>query len=267
MSVHYGDCLDVMAAMPDHSIDLIVTSPPYADRRQTQYGGINPDEYVAWFIPRAEQMRRLLKPTGSLVVNIKEGTRDGERLTYTLDLVLAMRAAGWRWIDEYCWHKTAAMPGRWRHRFRDQWERIHHFAVTCDLKWRPDAVMVPTNPRMVERAKRLTRQGRTNRHVNANSGFSVDQSKWDRPMSYPSNVLHASPVTTNEGHSAAYPEWLPEFFVRLLTDEGDTVLDPFLGSGTTYRVAKRLGRQAVGIELHTSTTMRLTERHGTEAML
>ena len=68
-------------------------------------------------------------------------------------------------------------------------------------------------------------------------------------MVYPSNVLHKSPVAHNTGHSAAFPEWLPEFFIKLFTDEGDVVLDPFLGSGTTYRVAKQLGRVPIGIEI------------------
>ena len=67
---------------------------------------------------------------------------------------------------------------------------------------------------------------------------------------YPSNVLHRSPIAHNTGHSAAFPEWLPEFFILLFTDEGDVVLDPFSGSGTTYRVAERLKRVPVGIDIN-----------------
>ena len=76
-------------------------------------------------------------------------------------------------------------------------------------------------------------------------------------MVYPSNVLHQSPITRNKGHSAVFPEWLPEFFIKLFTNEGDIVLDPFLGSGTTYRMAKLLNRIAIGIELHKDTHMEL----------
>lgn len=68
-------------------------------------------------------------------------------------------------------------------------------------------------------------------------------------MAYPSNVLHASPVAHNTGHSAPFPEWLPEFFIKLFTDPGDTVVDPFAGSGTALRVATRLQRRAIGVEI------------------
>lgn len=86
---HCGDCLDVMKQMPDEFIDLIVTSPPYADASAHTYGGISPDDYVEWFLPRARQMKRVLKPTGSFVLNIKEKAVDGERHTHVLDLILA----------------------------------------------------------------------------------------------------------------------------------------------------------------------------------
>ena len=122
---HCGDCLDVMKLMLDDCIDLIVTSPPYADARSHTYGGISPDDYTKWFCLRAEQMRRVLKPTGSFVLNIKEKAVDGERHTYVLDLILALkRETGFRWVEEYIWHKTTAAPGKWKYRFRDSWERI-----------------------------------------------------------------------------------------------------------------------------------------------
>ena len=72
-------------------MDLIFTSPPYADRREKTYGGIKPDKYVEWFIPKAEQFLRVLKPTGTFVLNIKELTVDGERHTFVMDLILAMK--------------------------------------------------------------------------------------------------------------------------------------------------------------------------------
>jgi len=104
-AAHQGDCLNVLRAYPDQCIDLIVTSPPYADQRTTTYGGIAPDEYVAWFLPRTEQFRRVLKPGGSFVLNIKEKVVNGERHTYVLELILALRKQGWLWTEEYIWHK------------------------------------------------------------------------------------------------------------------------------------------------------------------
>ena len=89
-----GDCVDVLKGEADDSFDLIFTSPPYADRRAKTYGGIKPDKYVEWFIPRAEQFLRVLKPTGTFVLNIKEKVEKGERHTYVLELILALAEAG-----------------------------------------------------------------------------------------------------------------------------------------------------------------------------
>ena len=86
-----GDCLEKLRELPDSSVDLIFTSPPYADQRKNTYGGITPDEYVAWFMPRAREFFRVLKPTGSFVLNIKERVVNGERHTYVIDLIEKMR--------------------------------------------------------------------------------------------------------------------------------------------------------------------------------
>lgn len=77
--VYFGDCLEVLKKFPDNCIDLIVTSPPYADNRKKTYGGIPPSQYVKWFLPISEQLKRVLKPDGSFVLNIKERVVDGER--------------------------------------------------------------------------------------------------------------------------------------------------------------------------------------------
>ena len=246
-----GDCLDVLADMPDDSVDLIVTSPPYADARLRTYGGLGPASYVDWFAPRAAQMLRVLKPTGSFVLNIKEKAIDGERHTYVLDLIMHLkREIGFRWVEEYIWHKTTAAPGKWKYRFRDAWERVLHFAKTRDVKMHQEAVMVPTGDWTKARLKNMSANDRSRQESATRSGVGRRISAWeDRPLAYPSNVLHASPVAHNTGHSAPFPEWLPEFFIKLFTEPGDLVVDPFVGSGTTVKVATRLGRRAVGIEI------------------
>lgn len=86
-----GDCRHVLSLLPTASVDLIVTSPPYADQRRNTYGGIHADEYVDWFLPISHELKRVLKPTGSFVLNIKERVIDGERHTYVLELILALR--------------------------------------------------------------------------------------------------------------------------------------------------------------------------------
>jgi len=86
-----GDCEEELKKIPDNSVDLIFTSPPYADQRKKTYGGIHPDNYVEWFLPKADQMLRVLKPTGTFVLNIKEKVVNGERSTYVMELILAMK--------------------------------------------------------------------------------------------------------------------------------------------------------------------------------
>ena len=257
--VHFGDCLKVLADFPDDCVDLIVTSPPYADARKHTYGGVSADEYAAWFCERAEHMHRVLKPTGSFVLNIKEKAVDGERHTYVLELILALKKEiGFRWVEEYIWHKTTAAPGKWKYRFRDAWERLLHFSKTSEFKMNQDAVKVPVGEWTKKRLANMSENDRSRQESATRSNIGRRISAWEgRDLVYPTNVLHQSPIAHNTGHSAAFPEWLPEFFIKLFTDPNDVVLDPFLGSGTTYRVAKRSDRIPVGIELNEQSPMEL----------
>ena len=254
-----GDCLDLMRTFPDNSVDLIVTSPPYADARKHTYGGVPAGLYVEWFCERAEEMLRILTPTGSFVLNIKEKAANGERHTYVLDLILALkREVGFRWVEEYVWHKSTAAPGKWKYRFRDSWERLLHFSKTHDIKMNQDAVKVPIGNWTSKRLVNLSERDRSRRESATRSNVGRCIANWEGKRTvYPSNVLHKSPVAHNTGHSAAFPEWLPEFFIELFTDPGDVVLDPFLGSGTTFRVASRLNRIPSGIEMNPDTQMEL----------
>ncbi len=115
-----GDCLKILQDIPSDSINLIVTSPPYADNRKNTYGGVAPDEYVDWFLPIAAELKRVLKDDGSFILNIKEKVVDGERHTYVLELILAMKRQGWLWTEEYMWHRRNSTPGKWSNRFLNQ---------------------------------------------------------------------------------------------------------------------------------------------------
>jgi site-specific DNA-methyltransferase (adenine-specific) len=107
--IKHGDCAEVLQNFSDNTFDLIVTSPPYADRRKCTYGGTPPDKYVEWFLPRSAQFLRVLKPTGTFVLNIKEKAENGERHTFVLELILALRKQGWLWTEEFIWHKKIAI--------------------------------------------------------------------------------------------------------------------------------------------------------------
>lgn len=126
-SVIHGDCLPVLKGIKANSVDLIVTSPPYADSRKNTYGGIAPSKYVEWFLPISKELLRVLKTDGSFVLNVKERVVKGERHTYVIELILEMRKQGWLWTEEYVWHKKNCYPGKWPNRFRDSWERLLHF--------------------------------------------------------------------------------------------------------------------------------------------
>ncbi len=259
--IHIGDCLDVLKTYPDNTFDLIVTSPPYADSREKTYGGISPDRYVEWFLPRSEQFLRVLKPTGSFVLNIKERVVKGERHTYVIELILALKRQGWLWTEEYIWHKKNAHPGKWPNRFRDAWERCLQFNKTKNFAMYQDHVMVPMGDWANKRLKNLGKNDVVRFDSQAGSGFGKNISNWiGRDKAFPSNVLHMATETSNKNHSAAYPIALPEWFIKLFTKEGDWVLDPFLGSGTTCEAARKLHRNSIGIEIKEEYVLLATER-------
>jgi len=269
--VFEGDCLEILPDFPADYFDLIVTSPPYADRRKNTYGGIAPDGYVEWFLPRSAQMLRVLKPTGSFVHNIKEKAENGERHTYVLELILALRNQGWLWTEEYIWHKKNCYPGKWPNRFRDAWERCLHFTKQHQFKMNQEAVMVPMGDWANARLKSLGKNDTIRYDSQVGSGFGKNIANWvGRDKAYPSNVLHFATECGNKNHSAAFPFALPEWFIKLLTDEGDTVLDPFVGSGTTLAAASQLRRNSVGMDIlpeYCAMAREVARRHGQQELL
>lgn len=250
VELHLGDSKEILKGFDDNSVDLILTSPPYADQRSKTYGGIHPDKYVSWFLPISKELLRVMKQDGTFILNIKEKVVESERSTYVLELIIEMRKQGWLWTEEFIWHKRNCYPGKWPNRFRDAWERLLQFNKSKKFNMYQEEVMVPVGDWAKSRLKNLSDIDQIRDDSKVGSGFGKRIANWiGRDKAYPTNVLHLATECSNKSHSAAFPEALPEWFIKLFTKEGDTVLDPFMGSGTTNIVAERMGRKTIGIEI------------------
>jgi site-specific DNA-methyltransferase (adenine-specific)/site-specific DNA-methyltransferase (cytosine-N4-specific) len=248
--IYQGDASILLQSVQDNSIDLIITSPPYADQRKDTYGGIRADKYVEWFLPISQELLRVLKSSGTFILNIKERVLDGERSTYVIELILEMKKQGWLWTEEFIWHKKNCYPGKWPNRFRDAWERLLQFNKTKQFNMYQEAVMVPTGDWAKTRLRNLSDTDKLRDNSKVGSGFGKNISNWiGRELAYPTNVLYLATECGNKNHSAAFPEELPSWFIKLFTKENDTVMDPFMGSGTTIFAAQKLRRNSIGMEI------------------
>ncbi len=243
-----GDSRQVLAEFKG-KVDLIVTSPPYADARRKHYDSVHPDEFAEWFLSFHQPFYEALKPTGSLVINIKGRVVNGVRHRYVWHMIEKLCGHGWYAIDDYIWHKTNPMPGYWPTRLRDGWEYCFHLAKERKPFFNADAVRKPIGAWAETRLSKLGKND-TSRHNSANeSGFGRDLSRWvGKKTVLPSNVISSAVVGKNKGHPAVFPPDIPLFFIKLLSPENGLVVDPFAGSGTTGLAALQENRQSVLID-------------------
>lgn len=255
---------DVAQLLGDVRVHLAVTSPPYADRRKydesTEFRPIPPEAYVDWFAPVAANVATHLAPDGSWFVNIRAGAEGLDTYLYVHDLVVAhVRRWGWHLAHEFCWARPG-MPQRPARRFKPQWEPVYQFA-RGEWKIRPEAVMVPSDsvPRyqVGDNYVGERRQG---------DGSDAMSHRSTPGMAYPGDRLPTfSGSHEATGHEAAFPVGLPAWFMRAYTDEGDRVLDPFVGSDSTLLAAEQEGRLGFGMELsarYCDLVLDRWERHG-----
>lgn len=243
---------DQLSAIIKSPVNGIFTSPPYAQQRKNAYGGIPPNQYIQWCRPLHEILRDLLADDGSFFLNIKAHTQDGQRHTYTMQLVLALIEWGWKFIDELCWNKGTALPGLHPNRFRNAFEPIYHFSKTIRCKFRPENVIVTPKPSTLTYLNTIKKNIEVSTHTK--SGFRkkdsrISQAIRKRGGSLPTNVLDIPPEVHAIGHPATFPIALPEFFTLAYSDPGDTWLDPFVGSGSTIIACERTARIGIGIDI------------------
>lgn len=260
-----GDCRDprdVEQLLRGDRINLAVTSPPYAEQREydasSGFRPIPPDEYVEWYAPVAANIAAHLATDGSYFCNIKPAAEGLDTSLYVFDLVIAhVRNWGWHFATEFCWERNG-IPKWVTRRFKNQFEPVYQFARS-EWKMRPDAVRHESASVPKARGKGAgntswaKHQGNESIHMSGHQGevgFEWFGDNVEAGLAYPGNRLPTF-ASTHEalGHAAAFPVGLPEFFVKAYTDKGDTVFDPFMGSGSTLMAAERTGRAGRGTEL------------------
>lgn len=271
-----GDALDVLQSLPEGSVQLVVTSPPYALHFKKEYGNADQADYVAWLLPFAKAIRRVLADDGSFVLNVGGAWNPGQptRSIYTYKLLIALvEEAGFHLAQDFFWFNPAKMPvpAEWvtvrRIRVKDSVEFVWWLSKTPWPKASNRAVLRPYSADML----RLNRKGlratkRPAGHV-INEGFATIEHGGSIPPNVidddtPTSLLKFGNNAANDRytkackeaglkiHPARFPAILPEFFIKLLTDSGDLVVDPFAGSNTTGMVAEALDRRWIAVEMN-----------------
>ncbi|HEX6899450.1 MAG TPA: site-specific DNA-methyltransferase [Thermoanaerobaculia bacterium] len=246
-----GDCLEILRKLEDESVDLVVTSPPYDG--QPKYGNgekYERDWYAGFFMDVAVEIRRVLKPHGSFVLNYRSKRHGNERGTLQYELIFWLREKGFLFCEDFVWGKPSPPPGRFNRFLKDAVEYCFQFAKTPQWQFFPEHCLSPArwDAKDRERRKRLAHNYE---RVNAPSGQGRKRVQAGPDLVRPSTLLYFEPEfgPNPVRHPARFPLPLPEFFIKLLTLPGQLVLDPFGGTGTTALAAEQLGRQWLVTEI------------------
>src|SRR5262245_47864445 len=263
-SCHHADALAVLRELPDDSVHLVVTSPPYALRRKKAYGNVLAPDYINWFLPFAEEIYRVLRPDGSFVFEVAPAWRKGTgtRSLFLYQLILEL-CKQFHLVQEVYWYNPSRLPSPAeyvtikRTRIKDAVNVVWWLSKTPSPRADNRRVLRPYSRSMHRLFREGVRVARRPSEHNISEAFDRDNGG-----AIPDNLLQIANTTSRDGylarckeaglpiHPARFPAALPEFFVRLLTDEGDLVLDPFAGSNVTGHVAEQQRRRWLAVEIN-----------------
>jgi site-specific DNA-methyltransferase (cytosine-N4-specific) len=261
----HGDSLHLLRHLPKQSVDLVMTSPPFGLVRKKDYGNVPASEYLEWFRPFAEQLSRVLKDTGSLVIDIGGAWNEGQptRSLYHFKLLIMLcEDFGFHLAQDFYWWNPSKLPtpAEWvtvrRIRVKDAVNTVWWLSKTPWPKASNRRVLQPYSASMMDllengyRAKKRPSGHDISEKFSINNGAAIPPNLIALPNTESNGAYHRSCEEQGRTpHPARYPGELPEYFIRMLTDRGDLVLDPFAGSCVTGEVAERLGRRWVCVEL------------------
>lgn len=261
-----GDCEKIMKEIPSDSINLVLTSPPYADKRNygTNIGTIHPDKYVEWFLPKAREIYRVLRNDGSFILDISDKVVGSYQHLYAFELLLRLcNDVGFHLARDYIWYNPATPPNVYSRGGYGRTKKSHEYCFWLvkgpEWTFEMDPIRKPYSKDM---QKYLEGKGKGNRSENtrpSTHNFNCEKVWTNNGGSDPGSVIEIANTSSNDifmrlckekgiAHPARFPEKLVEFFILSGTHEGDVVLDPFSGSGTTAVVAQKNGRRWIGID-------------------
>ena len=236
-----GDCLDVMKTFPDESIDLCFTSPPYAEQRKNQYESIKEVEYPRWTVRWMREVKRLLRPNGSVGIVIRTRIKNGIISKYVLNTRLSLWDDGWIEPEELIWIKPDSPPLGSIYRPRRSWESILWFALSGDIYCNPKDGGNYSNRIGFENDK-FEHGGVSHIHKGQNKARDGKS----RCRDYVESGTHE--IESGINHPAMFTENLAKYMILLCCPENGVVLDPFIGSGTTAVSCVNTSRKFIGIE-------------------
>lgn len=248
--IYHGDSLELLKLLPDNSIDLTITSPPYSTmKKYINDPGISPDEYVDWIMPIIKEIERVIKPTGSFILNINDKVENGFRHPYVFDLISRLhKETNLKMFERLFWNKLKGLPNR--KRFGDRVEFLFWFTKSKDFYFNIDEMRVPYSENSLKRFEKPLKK----RYSRNEGDESLKEYKEWAPNpngALPTTLVNISSEVKkiSDNHIAVYPIELIDYFIKGSTKPGDLILDPFMGTGTTAISAIKLERNYIGFDI------------------